>query len=230
MDSLPQETIDGIIDNLPRSSLYSSSLVARQWRTRSQQRILDSIIFSSQDKVDRWHSDVQIGGNRILSYVRSVEFRDIEPWNEPALFGRVLKGFRSLETLKVHECAIPDELVGQILRGEFGGGITTLSIRRVQRCDLSTIIPMILSLPNLKNLTVWADETRSRQPPPTSVVSQTRSVNVLKLYFYANEIAEALIRSRLTSRYICLGGAISSVHRLLAISSETLVGLMLGGL
>ena len=47
---------------------------------------------------------------------------------------------------------------------------------------------------------------------------------------YANEVAEVLIRSRFTFRTIWLGGSISSTHRLLAVSSETLVTLVLDGL
>ena len=228
MDSLPNELIDAIVDNLPPSNLHSSSLVARRWRARSQQRILDSITFSSQDNVDRWYWDVQRGRNRVVSYVRSAKFRGIGSWIEPALFGRVLKGFCSLTTLEVDICAIPDELQDQILRGEFGRGITNLSLR-LPRCDLSTVASMILPLPDLKKLTVTVIEKPPKQPSSTPIAPQRRSIDVLKLYLYANEVAEALIQARLTSRCICVGHAISSVHRVLAISSETLVALTLEG-
>ena len=229
MDSLPQEIIEVIIDNLPRSSLRSSSLVARRWRTRSQQRILSSITFFSQDKVDRWHSDVKMGRNGTASYVRSVTFYHIYLWNEPALFFRVLKGLHSLRTLETFRCAIPNELVDQISCGEFGDGITTLSLR-FPNCELSAITSMILSLPNLKKLAVSLDYATSIQPPSTSIAPRRGSLDVLDLYTYANEVAEALIRSRFTSRYIRLGNLISSVHRLLAVSSETLEVLALEGL
>ena len=228
MDSLPQELIEAIIDDLPRHTLRSSSLIASRWRTRSQQRILDSIAFFSQDMVDRWCSDAQGGGNRIMSYVRSAEFRGIESWNEPALFGRALKGLRSLKTLKVYGCAIPDELPGQILRGEFGRGIITLSLR-VPRCDLSTTTSMILSLPDLKNLTVILGKTTSTRLTSTSITPQRRQLDMLELYLFANEVAEALIQSGFTFRYICSGGVISSILRLLEASSETLVALTLEG-
>ena len=228
MDSLPQEIIEAIIDNLPRSSLHSSSLVARRWRTRSQRRVLHSIIFYSEDEVDRWHSDIQRARNRIESYVQSVQFFDIRSWNEPGSFGRVLKGFCSLKTLKMFECAIPAGLADQISRGEFGGGITTLSLQFL-RCRLSTITSVILSLSNLKNLTVTLYETPSGQPLSTSIAPPRRSLDRLELRLYANEVAEALIQSRFTCRYIHLGSFISSVHRLLTVSSETLVVLTLEG-
>ena len=229
MDSLPQEIIDEIIDNLPLSSLRSSSLIARRWRTRSQQRTFDSIAFSSQDKVDRWYSDVQRGGNRVVSYVRSAKFRGIVSWNEPALFGLVLKGLCSLETLNVHGCAIPDKLPGQILCGEFGRGILNLSLRLPRCSSFSTAASMILSLPDLKKLSVTFNKKPPIQPLSTPIAPQRRSLDLLELYLYSNDVAEALIQAQLTSRCICLGGAISSVHRLLATSSETLVALMLEG-
>ena len=168
------------------------------------------------------------GGNRVVSYVRSAKFHDIGSWNEPTLFGFVLKGFCSLETLYVHGCAIPDELPGQILCGEFGRGITNLCLRRPY-CSLSTIVSMILLLPDLEKVAVTSTKKPPKQPLSTPIAPQRRSLDLLGLYLHSNEVAEALIQARLTSRCICLGGAISSVHRLLATSSETLVALMLEG-
>ena len=229
MDSLPQEIIEAIIDNLPRSSLRSSSLVARRWRTRSQQHLLHSITFSSEGQVDRWCSDIQRGQNWIESYIHPVTFRDIDSWNEPTLFGRVLKGLCSLKTLKTWLCAIPEELVGQVSRGEFGRGITTLSLR-FPRCKLSTITSIIISFPGLKKLTVALDSgVTSSQLSSTSTVPHRRQLDLLKLHLYSNGVAEALIQSQFTSRCIHLGSTISSAHRLLAISSETLVALTLDG-
>ena len=230
MDSLPQETIDAIVDHLPHSSLRSSSLVARRWSTRSQRRIFGRIQFFSSDQVNRWYSVIQRDGSRILPYVHSVEFQCINSWNDPPLLGRVLKGLCSLTMLGVYECAIPDELPGQILRGEFGRGITTLSLE-FPFGKISTMTSMILSLPDLKKLIVRFDETKFGQPSSTSglIASQRRSLDVLELYLYPNKVAEALLQSRFTSRYISLNVAIPSAHRLLAISSETLVALTLGG-
>ena len=229
MDSLPNELIEAIIDDIPPSSLHSSSLVARRWRTRSQQRILDFITFSSEDKVDRWYSDVQRVRNRIASYVRSAEFRRIDSWNEPALFGRVLEGLCSLTTLEVTACAIPDELPGQISRGMCGRGITTLFLQSSD-CELSTITSMILSLPDLKRLNVLVSGTTLRDPSSTPITPQRRSLDMLELYYFASEVTEDLIQAQITSRNICLDSAISGAHRLIAISSETLVALTLEGL
>ena len=230
MDSLPQELIDAIINNLPRSSLRSSSLVARRWRTTSQQRNFVSITFRSQDNVYHWLSNVQSGQNKIVPYIRSAQFRNISSWNKPTLFCRALQGFCSLTTLSVYRSMIPDELLGHISRGEFGRGITALYLEYPQ-CELSTIISMILSLPDLRKLVAKSGGTTSSQQPSTSSVAPCRGpFDLLGLYYGANGIAEALIQSRIASRYICLGAAISSVHQLLALSSESLKVLMLEGL
>ena len=225
---LPQELIEAIIDHLPHPSLPSSSLTARRWRTRSQQRIFDSIVLSSQSKMNHWCSIVQRSQNRIVSYVHSVEFYEIHSWDEPELFGRVIRGFCSLERLKVWRCAIPEVLAHQISRGELGGGITTLSLQ-FPSCDLSTIISMVLSLPELKKLEVTLGGEPSIQSSSTSIASRGRSLDLLELLLHANEVAEVLIQSRFTFRHICLGSSISSVHRLLTISSKALVSLTLEG-
>ena len=229
MDSLPQELVEAIVDILPRSSLPSTSLIARRWRMRSQQRLFDSITFSACNRVDHWHSDIQRGNSRIPSYVHSARFRFISSWNDPTLFGRVLKGLCSLKALSVHRSPIPDQLIGHISRGEFGRGITALYLRH-PNCGLSTITSIIFSLPSLKKLTVVFNGMGSSQPLSTpSVEPQKRLLDLLELGDDANGVVEALIQYRLASRCICLHNAISSVHRLLAISSETLVALMFGG-
>ena len=82
---------------------------------------------------------------------------------------------------------------------------------------------MILSLPDLKTVSVTLHEGFPRQPLSTSIMPQRRSLEFLRLYLYANGVVEVLIRSRFTFRTIWLGGSISSIRRLLAVSSETLV-------
>ena len=232
MDSVPQELIDAIIDNLSRNSLCSSSLIAKRWRTKSQRRIFNSIRLSTEDKVNRWHPDIQRGRNRIVPYVHSVELHKISSWNEPTLPGRVLKGFLSLKTLVVHQSAIPDELLAQISRGEFGRGITTLHIR-FPLCKLSAIISMIFSLPDLKDLTVSLDQTPPGRLPSTPPVAPKRGpLDRLELYHYGyekNGITETLIQSRLTFRCLRSTCHLRNILRLLAISSETLVRLEVSG-
>ena len=98
MDSLPQEIIDEIIiiDNLPHSSLLSTSLVAKRWRKRSQQHALKDILFGSESTVNAWHTKIQSSHSEIPSYAQFVGFTNITDWRDPALFGRVLNNFSSL--------------------------------------------------------------------------------------------------------------------------------------
>ena len=129
----------------------------------------------------------------------------------------------------MYRSAVPDQLVGPISRGEFGRGITALYLRH-PHCDLSTITSIVVSLPNLKKLTVVFNGMGSGQPSSIpSVEPQRLPLDLLELCDDANGVAEALIQSRLASRCICLDNAISSVHRLLAVSSKVLVALMFEG-
>ena len=232
MDSVPQELIDAIIDNLSRDSLCSSSLIAKRWRTRSQRRIFNSIRLSTEDKVNRWHPDIQRGRHRIVSYVHSVEFHGISSWSEPTLPGRVLKGFLSLKTLVVYKSKIPDELPAQISRGEFGRGITALHVE-FPLCELSTIISMIFSLPDLKEVTVSLNQTAPGRLPSTPPVAPKRGpLDRLELHHYGyhkSGITETLIQSRLTFRCLSSTCHDRNILRLLTISLETLVRLEVSG-
>lgn len=90
MDSLPQELIDVIIDNVPEPSLLSCSLVAKRWRRKSQQRAFDTISFSSETEVDRWCTYIPQDSDEISSYIRHVKIEEISFWAEPALFSRMV--------------------------------------------------------------------------------------------------------------------------------------------
>ena len=231
MDSLPQELIDEIIGKVPKSSLLSCSLVARRWRRECQQRALHTIEFSSEDKVNRWWTDIPQDSDGITSYVRSVYFVKIHSWNEPALFGRVLKNLTSLRELIIARTEIPDELSGNIVRGEFGKGIETLFIWSPY-CTLATMTSMILSLPNLKELGVDDNRTMSGAALPTpthSITSRRKQLDLLELYGDKRGIGEILAKSRFTTSYLYMGLHVSGVVQLLMVSSETVVELHLRG-
>jgi len=122
MNSLPQELIDTVIDNLPLPSLFSSSLVAQQWRRRSQQRALERIKFLSEAQVGRWCTDFPQDPEGIVSYVHVAGFAGIYSWYDPTIFGRALKNLGSLTELWLSQTKIPDELPGQIeARGDWEG-------------------------------------------------------------------------------------------------------------
>jgi hypothetical protein len=205
MDSVPQELIDAIIDNVPQSSLPSCSLVAKRWRRKSQRRVLSTISFSSEDEVNRWCTDIPRDSDGISSYVRHVKIGISPCWAEPALFSRMLGTLSSLTTLSIYATEIPDELPGHISRGEFGKGITVLYLR-YPHCTLATMTSMILSLPDLKELSVQ-EECRftSEEPLPTySVTPQRRPLDSLELHGYVGGIGEALAKSRFISSRLSL--------------------------
>ena len=229
MDSIPQELIDTIIDNIPQLILPSCSLVAKRWRRKSQQRVLGIITFSSEGKVKCWCTEIPRDSNGISSYVRHVNIEEIYSWVEPALLSRMLGSLNSLTALSIFTTQIPDELPGHISRGEFGKGITALDLC-IPYCTFATLISTILSLPDLEELCVGECEAVPEGPLPTyPVTPQRRPLDFLELYGSVDGIGEALTKSRFTSSHLSLDVGITDVEQLLLLSSETVVELYLRG-
>jgi len=229
MDSIPQELIDAIIDNVPQFSLPFCSLVAKRWRRKSQQHVLRTISLSSEGKVKRWCTDVPQDSGGISSYVRHVTIKEIYFWTEPALLSRFLGSLSSLTKLSMYRIKIPDEFPGHISRGEFGKGITTLDLCS-PRCALATLTSMILSLSDLKEVRLEDCDATPEGPPPTySVTPQRGPLDSLKLYGGVDNIGEALAKFRFTSRRLYSDVDITSLGQLLLLSSETVVKLKLYG-
>jgi len=229
MDSIPQELIDAIIDNVSQTSLPSCSLVAKRWQRRSQQRILATISFLSEGEVWCWCTDITWGPDRISSYVRHVKIDEIYSWHEPALLSRMLGSLSSLTALSIYRTNIPDEFSGSISRGELGKGITTLDLRYLNYM-LSTLTSMILSLPDLKELHIEDCDGAPGGPLPTySVTPQRGPLDSLELLEQAGGIGETLAKFRFTSRRLTLGMYIAGMEQLLLLSSQTVVELHLYG-
>jgi hypothetical protein len=228
MDSIPQELIDAIIDNVPQSSIPSCSLVSKRWRRPSQRRVLSTVSFSSENEMNRWCTDIPRDSDGISSYVRRVEIQRISSWNEPVLLNRTLGTLSSLKTLSIYATEIPDELPGYISRGAFGKGITALYLQSTY-CTLATMTSMILSLPNLKELDVECGIAPEGPPLTDSVIPQRGPLNALELHGYMGGIGEALAKYRFISSRLALDTDIKGVEQLLTLSSETVVELKLRG-
>jgi len=229
MDSLPQELIDTIIDGLPLSTLLSSSLAAKRWRRRSQQRAFGSIKFLSEAQVNRWCTDVPQDPEGIISYIHVVRFQDIFFWDDPATFGRALENLSSLTKLWMVGVAIPNGLPGQLSRGQVGESITILCLW--YPCStLATMASLVISLPNLEVLSVVGAGIESEEPlSPHPVTSQRAPLRFLDLRGNIGGIGKALAESRFVSHHLSLDIQIPGVEQLIAISSETAVNLALYG-
>jgi hypothetical protein len=229
MDSIPQELIDAIIDNVPQSSLPSCSLVAKRWRRTSQQRILSTISFEDEEEANRWCTDIAQNSDGISSYVRHVKIEYMCRWAEPALLNRMLESLSSLTKLSLFVATIPGELPGYVSCGEFGKRITTLYFHSIHT-TLARATSIILSLPNLKELTVKdCDAVTEDSLPIHSVTSQRGPLNSLELVGYVGRIGEALAKARLISSRLSLDVAVTGAEQLLMLSSETVVELKLRG-
>ena len=99
MDSFAQELIDTIIDLVPREDMRSCSLVAKRWTQRSQRHHFDFVILNNEYETPLWEANIPEVPYGIPSYVHRVRVGYILSWKEPAIFGRILKTFGSLESL-----------------------------------------------------------------------------------------------------------------------------------
>ena len=230
MDSLPQEIIDEIIDNLPHSSLRSSSLVARRWRKRSQQRAFNSTIrFRAECMANSWDTDIQSDPGGISSYVQFVGFTHIDGWRDPALLGRVLKKFNSLTTLEISGGGIPNEMVERISRGELGRRLTALHLRSL-RCSLSALISIILAFPDLRDLIIHDLRIVKETPSTYSVPPSRRPLDSLLVRGRGSgPVAKALANHRFSSRRLTLDAQPQNIQKLLVVSSLAIVELVLVG-
>ena len=229
MDSLPQEIIDEIIDNIPHPSLRSASHVAKRWRERSQQRTFKDIWFRSESMVNAWLTKIQSSHSEISSYVRFVGFSNIINWKDPALFGRILNDLNSLTELAIFDMEISEEILEHILHGGFSWRITALNLQRLS-CSLSAVMSTILAFPNLRDLVIIylvirQGELSTRPAPP-----QRRPLNSLLVRGYGiGPIAEALANHRFASRRLTLGAQPQNIQKLLVLSSAIVVELVLVG-
>ena len=229
MDSLPQETIDEIIDNLPHSSLRSSSLVAKRWRKRSQQRALYKILFARESKVNYWHTDIRSSSSGNLSYVQFAEFNNIAEWNDPALFICVLENLTSLTTLCIFKTEIPDGLPERISHGDLGKKVTALHLRS-PRCSLSTLISTICAFPCLQKLSIDAFSDTSRKISPTYPVLPRRwPLHSLRVTRCEDRVAEALANLQFAPCSLILDVQTETIQNLLALSPATVVELEFQG-
>jgi hypothetical protein len=228
MDSLPQELINAIIDAIP-CSLHSCSLVAKRWRRRSQQRTFGVIIINSECKANLWCKNIPQESDGVSSLVRLAHFRHISRWDEPELFGRVLKGLTSLRSLWVSYTEIPDELGDRISRGELGKTINALGVF-FTRCTHTTMMSIILSLPSLGRLTIQSDGLRSEEPLSAHPITSRRGpLDWLRLQGDVNGVGKTLVKHRFTSRRLILDPSIPCIERLIVLSAETVVELELYG-
>jgi hypothetical protein len=123
---------------------------------------------------------------------------------------------------------IPDELPGHISRGAFGKGITALYLRCAY-CTLATMTSMILSLPDLQELSIECQDMAEEPLPTYSVTPQREPLDSLELLGYVGGLGEVLARSRFVSSCLSLDVDITGVGQLLMLSSEIVVELEFHG-
>ena len=232
MDSLAQELVDAIIDRIPRQYTPSCSLVAKRWRQHSQRRYFNSVGFTCEDQMILWEANIPKDPDCIPSYVRRVHVQSARSWDEPAIFGRVLKTFRSMESLTMFGAGpIPPlyDFQDSVSFGEFGSELTSLTLIG-HSCTLVTIMSFILSLPNLNDLWIERVVIVSEESPSTLPdTSWRRPLKRLVLQKVPEVVVTALAQCQCTTKWLCLDRDDHDIERLVKISSEVVVTLSLQG-
>ena len=218
MDSLAQELVDEIINHIPREDMPAPSLVARRWKRRSQQRNFEFVLFEFKD-LTPWETNIPQDPKGIPSYV------------EPGHLSRVLKNFTSMISLTIDtHLPPPAELAVPVSLGEFGKGITCLTLFYVQD-SFAAITSLIFSLPELKELIISNVDFQPDQPP--RVVPDTPQRAPLDLFMVHGVEHESYIflaRWNLASRGLSLDLSDEGMRLLVKISSEAMVALTLTGM
>jgi len=235
MEYLAQELTDGIIDCVPLECMRSCSLVARNWRRRSQQRNFEIIWFKNEDLAGRWYTRISQDPEGIPSYVRLAQFGGLSYCREPGMLDRILRCFVNLRSLRLIqvELSLLSEQRNPIRFDNFGRGVTELLINNPV-CTYSTFISLILSLPCLDNLVLLNPEPKGT-PPPTSLSTPKRVLKELSLSRGRLEVAITLSQCPLSFRTIviyrppCMEGSSAGLRALIAASSGTVRNITIGG-
>ena len=232
MESLAQELLNAIIDHMPPEHLHSCSLVARRWREWSQQRYFRVIAFYDT-AVDRWYENIPQDPDGIPSYVRNVKFHDTWEWNDPSVFGSVLKRFRHLKTLELSDILVPyEEVVDLVSSGEFGREIISLTIFAPQESALPALMSLVLSLPNLTELMIDGISAVAVGLPPSPLPEKTwqrEPLQSLKLYWIGGCEVDFITRCGIMSRMVDMRVSEEMIEKIVACSSATMSKLVLRG-
>lgn len=123
----------------------------------------------------------------------------------------------------------PEELDGSIPFGGFGQQISRLVLSSFG-CATTTVMSLILSLPNLQELSFCGVKTEGEVSAPLEG-SQSKTLRFLNLHDTTTNIATALAGYRFASRQISMGALAESLSmvQLLVPSSQILVYLELDG-
>lgn len=232
MDSFAQELIDEIIDHIPRWDMAASSLVARRWRRRSQQRYFEFVEFSYSEELALWETNIPQDPDGIPSYVHHVRFRNT-PLLVSMVLGRLLGTFRSIVSLAVVATSLlrPGSSTSLVSFGEFLKGTTRLTLIRLS-APLAAVATLIVSFPNLEELVLSAITTpiSYEQHPVLPVASRMGPLKSLVIRETQKEVRTKLAQCRFKFRVLYLNPSDEGVEQFIADSSETMIALTLVGM
>lgn len=156
---LSQELIDQIIDELPSNDLKSSSLVARAWTRRSQQKLFRRIVLSPAD-VKPWLKRTEETVAVMAPWITRFELRGNRsgtmPWDEPSILTQVIQ---SLVSSPIQHLTITPFHMGRFRRAgvifrcfePIADSLCSLELRFITTCTRALTF-LISMFPNLDDI------------------------------------------------------------------------------
>ena len=229
MESLAQELLEAIIDHVSPKHVRSCSLVARRWRKRCQQRFFREVAFTRELDMVRWYTKIPQDPNGIPSYALHLEFTNIN-YLRDIIIGSVLKCFSRVKILTFTGSWVPSgEVNDMVSSGVFGRELTSL-ILIDPLSKLPALMSLILSFPNLKELTIH--NVRQAGPLASAFPGRTwqkEPLQSLQLSWLQDDEIEFIVKYGITSRRVDLYVDRWMIEKMIACSSETMSELVLWG-
>ena len=158
MQTLPQELVDRIIDELAHLKCHQAiaqySLISRAWVTRTQWHHFEQIDFESLEELERWRRNIEPDPAGVSRHVRELVFAYITSLEA---FEAHIRAFTRVEDLKFVDCsfALSPSVVDCF--APMGSSLVRLSIFDLETTS-GAIASLLAALPGLKRFK--ADEVK----------------------------------------------------------------------
>ena len=206
MESLPQEIIDEIIDNLAFdfATLKSTSLVRKSWTHRSRRRLFYFVPINSLSRLEQWSLSISSDPNGIASYPRAMLLSHDTPrsWVKPSNLDNFYDHFCSfsgVERLVISGLETTKFDATSTLRyfGNFAATVRSLELRTAVGTPAS-LLSFLCAFPLVDDLAIELPNTRvdggnhGEVTYPPSVPSFKGELRLLDMFFGSIALVELL--------------------------------------
>ena len=160
MQTLPQELVDKIIDELACFEYYRNmaqySLISRIWVTRTQRHCFKQIDLEGMEKLEKWQRNIEPDSAGVSRHVRELTLAHITSLEG---FEAHIRAFTCVELLQIIGCSfVMSPLVAECF-APMGSSLARLWIFDVEATS-GAITSLLAALPKLKRLNVGEIKTK----------------------------------------------------------------------